>query len=603
MSTDLQFQLVSPHQPAGDQPQAIAQLVEGLRAGRKHQILHGITGSGKTRTMASVIQEVQRPTLVISHNKTLARQLYREFKSLFPRNAVRLFISDYLYFVPQTYRPRSDRYNDKRAVLDDVLTRQRNAAAMSALSRRDVIVVASVSCIFDIGPPQVCRDLALPITVGASADVANIVARLVTLRYHSAGTTLEPKAFRVRGPYVEVFPLYEDHAYRMEVQNERLESILAIDPQSGDTIQQCDSITIYPARLHLLRDGWIEAALQEIQEELDGRLQELEGRGQRLEAQRLEAATLCDMDNLREYGHCPGMENYCRALNRRSPGAPPDTLIDYFPNDLLVFIDESHETIPKQLVGRHEGNRRIKLDLVDHGWRLPSAMDCRPLTFAEFEAKLGQVVYVSATPRRYELEKAGGTAVQQVIRPTGLLDPEIEVVPSEGHLEHLLGEIRVRVVAEECVLVTTPTKVSAEEVAAYLSEQGIRCRWLHEGLNTNERTEVLDGVDQGKIDAIVGVNLLREGIDLPKVSLVAILDADRAGFLRTETTIIQTVGRAARNENGKAILYASTVTGAMTRAIVETRRRRERQQEHNRQHGIVPRTIVKDSSPAEENDA
>ncbi len=550
--------------------------------------------------MAGVIQEVQRPTLVISHNKTLARQLYREFKALFPRNAVHYFVSDYLYFWPQTYRPRTDKYNDKRAALDAVLTFHRTAAAMSLLARRDTIVVASVSCIFDIGSPQVCRDLAMELVVGAAATVEGIIERLAKLAYWPATDKLDRKTFLARGPRVELFTMYDDSAYRIEIRDGHVQAILAINPQSGDAVRQHDSITVYPARLHLLRDGWVEEAILEIQEELDDRLQEFQRQGKFLEAQRLEAATLSDIDNLRQYRRCPGMENYCRALNRRAPGAPPDCLMDYFPKDYLVFIDESHEAIPKQLANMHAGSQPRLRHLVDHGHRLPSAMDCRPLTFAEFEAKLGQVVYVSATPGQYELQKTGGEVVQQVIRPTGLLDPEIAVEPKEGQVEHLLGEIRERVAAGECVIVTTLTKARAEEAAEYLAAQGIRCRWLHDGLNTNERTEVLDGIGQGKIDAIVGINLLREGIDLPKVSLVAILDADRAGFLRDETTIIQTVGRAARNKNGKAILYASTITGAMTRAIVETRRRRQRQQEHNQQHGIVPRTIVKDAELIEE---
>ena len=491
MNTQSQFQLVSRHQPAGDQPQAIAALVEGLHAGRKHQVLHGITGSGKTFVMASVIQAVQRPTLIISHNKTLVNQLYdEEFKVLFPHNAVRKFISDYLIFVPQTYVPPRDKYIDKRAKLDPVLTHHRNSAAMSLLARRDTIVVASVSCIFDIGSPQVCRDLAVTLATGTAASVEHVVARLRRIAYQPASDELAPKTFRVRGPYVEVYPLYEDHAFRIEVRNGKVDRILAIDPQGGDTVGRHNSITVYPARLHLLHDGWVEAAVEDIQQELDERLEELQAQGKRLEAQRLEAATLSDLENLRNYGYCSGMENYCRALNRRSPGAPPDTLIDYFPNDLLVFIDESHETIPKYLASMHTKWQPRMLNLVEHGYRLPSAMDCRPLTFAEFEAKLGQVVYVSATPGPYELEKTAGNVVQQVIRPSGLLDPEIAVEPKEGQLEHLLGEIRERVAAKECVLITTPTKVSAEEVATYLSEQDIRCRWLHGGLNTNEREEI-----------------------------------------------------------------------------------------------------------------
>jgi excinuclease ABC subunit B len=595
----MQFQLVSPHQPAGDQPQAIATLVEGLRAGRKHQILHGITGSGKTETMANVIQAVQRPALVMSHNKTLARQLYREFKALFPHNAVHFFISDYLYFRPQTYVPPRDRYIDKRAALDEVLTFHRTAAAMALLARRDTIVVASVSCIFDIGSPEVCRELALDLTVGDEADPEGIVEGLTKLAYRPATDKLDRKTFRAHGPHVECYTLYDDWAFRVEVQSGRVHRILAIESQSGDTIQQHDSITIYPARLHLLRDGWVDAALLKIETELHTRLQELQREGKLLEAQRVEAATSHDIEDLRRRGRCPGMEVYCRHLNQRLPGAPPDTLIHYFPDDFLLFIDESHVTIP-QVRGMHSGDQQRMRDLVDHGFRLPSAMDCRPLTFAEYEAKLGQVIYVSATPGRFELNKSDGEVVSQVIRPTGLLDPEITVEPAEGCMEHLLGEVRDRVAAGDRVLVTTLTKASAEEVANYLSEAGIQCRWLHDELDTNQRVEVLDSLRQGKIDALVGINLLREGIDLPQVSLVAILDADKAGFLRSETAIIQIAGRAARNSNAKAILYAETITGAMTRAIVGTRRRRELQQEHNRRHGIVPRTIVKDIGPVEQ---
>jgi excinuclease ABC subunit B len=455
--------------------------------------------------------------------------------------------------------------------------------------------VASVSSIFDIGSPQVCRDLALPLTVGAPADIEMIVARLERIAYRPADAELTPKTFRVRGLCVEVFPLYENHAFQVEVENGRVARVLAIDAQSGETVKQHDHITVYPARLHLLRDGWVEAGIADIEEELNGRLQELQSQGKRLEAQRLEAATLSDLDALRSYGLCSGMEVYCRALNRRASGAPPDTVLDYFHDDFLVFIDESHVTVP-QIRGMHAGSVGRVRELVEHGFRLPSAMDCRPLTFAEFEAKLGQVVYVSATPGRYELQKANRTIVTQMIRPTGLLDPVIDVEPSDGRMEHLLGEIRERIAAQECVLVVTVTKNDAENMAAYLSAQDIRCRWLHDGLDTNERVKILDAFDRREFDVLVGVNLLREGIDLPQVSLVAVLDADQAGFLRSETALIQIVGRAARNVNAKAILYANTVTGAMTRATMETRRRRERQEEHNRRHGIVPRTIVKETT-------
>ena len=588
----MKFQLVSSLKPAGDQPRTIAQVVQGLRDGKTHQVLQGITGSGKTFVMANVIQEMQRPVVVVAPNKMLTAQLYGEFKGFFPHNAVHYFISDYKYFVPQSYVPRNDRYTDKRAALDDELTQHRIASAMAALARRDVIVVASVSCIFDLGSPQVCRDLALRLAVGEVADMESIIARLAYIGYRPTDSTLAPRACRVRGQGVEVFPLYESWAYRIEVRDGRVNGIAAIDPQSGNTLKRHDRITVYPARVHILRDGWVDAAILEIEEELDGRLQELQGQGKLLEAQCLEAATLCDIDNLRKHGRCRGMENYCRALNRRSPGSAPDTLLDFLPENFLTFVDESHLMIP-QIRAPHTASRSRVQNLVEHDYRLPSAMDFRPLTLAEFEGKVGQVIYVSATPGRYELQKAGDAVVEQAIRPTGLLDPEIEVEPSDGQMEHLLGEIRKRAAVGERVLVTTVSKASAEEVAAHLAGQGIRCRWLHDALDRHERAEVLNGIHDGKIDVVVGVNLLREGIDLPEVSLVAILDADKAGFLRSATAIIQTVGRAARNVNAKAILYANTVTRAMTRAIVETRRRRQQQEEHNRRRGIIPKTIGK----------
>ena len=586
----MNFQLVSPYRPKGDQPQAIAQLAKGLRDGKKHQVLQGVTGSGKTFTMASLIQAAQRPTLVLSHNKTLADQLYREFKGFFPHNAVQLFISDYTFFQPQVYTPRRDSYIDKRAALDEKLTRHRIAAAISAISRPDVIVVCSVSCLFDIGSPQVCRDLAVPLVVGETVNQEGIIAWLARIGYRPTDTAVVPKAFRVFGHGIEVFPLYENCAYRIEFQDGCVKHILMIDPQTGDPVREHDRISIYPARLHMLPEGWIAVAVTEIKEELASRLQQLTRQGKLLEAQRLEAATSLDIKMLLENGYCPGIEVYCRVLNRRLPGAPPDTLLDYFPEDLLVFVDESHVTVP-QIRAMHTGSRNRMKCLIDHGFRLPSAMDFRPLTFQEWEQRVGQVVFVSATPGPYELEKVGNAVVEQAIRPTGLLDPIIEVMPSENQMNYLLGEIRERAAVGERILVTTLTKRHAEEVTDYLSKQDVRCKWLHDELGTRERVKVLGDLRKGKFDVLVGVNLLREGIDLPEVSLVAILDADKAGFLRSETSLIQIIGRAARNVNAKVILFANTVTGAMTRAIVKTRNRRQMQAAYNQDHGITPKTI------------
>ena len=591
----MNFQLVSPYRPKGDQPQAIAQLAKGLRDGKKCQVLQGVTGSGKTFTMANMIQAAQRPTLVLSHNKTLADQLYREFKGFFPHNAVQLFISDYTLFQPQVYTPQCDRYIDKRAALDEKLTRHRIAAAISAISRPDVIVVCSVSCLFDIGSPQVCRDLAVPLVVGEAVDQESIVAWLGRIGYRPTDTALAPKAFRVFEHGIEVFPLYENCAYRIEFQAGYVKRILVIDPQTGNPVREYDRISVYPARLHVLPEEWIAAAVTEIQEELASRLQQLTCKDKLLEAQRLEAATSLDVKMLLENGYCPGIEVYCRALNRRLPGAPPDTLLGYFPEDFLVFVDESHVTIP-QIRAMYTSSRNRMEDLVEHGYRLPSAMDFRPLTFEEWERRIGQVVFVSATPAPYELEKAGGHVVEQMIRPTGLLDPIIEVMPSENQMTYLMREIRERVVADERILVTALTKRHAEEVTNYLSKQDVHCQWLHDELGTRERVKVLGDLRKGTFDVLVGVNLLREGIDLPEVSLVAILDADKAGFLRSETSLIQIIGRAARNVNAKVILFANTVTGAMTRAIVKTRNRRQMQAAYNQDHGITPKTICTKNS-------
>jgi excinuclease ABC subunit B len=584
------FQFVSPYQPAGDQPQAIAQLVQGLQEGKQHGVLEGATGTGKTYTMARVIQRAQRPTVVLAHNKTLADQLYREFKAFFPRNAVVYYVSDYVLYQPQSYQPSYDTYYDKRAVLDPQLTRQRLAAVTAAISRPDVIVVATVSCLFDIGSPQAFRELAVPLAVGATADRDEVLARLAHIRYSHAGGLLRPGAFRVRGDRIDVTPPYEDVVYRIELRNGRVDRLLSLNREDSDPVQQHDHILIYPACLHVLPKGWVEAGVADIKQELAARLLQLRGEGRLLEAQRLEAATWSDIEQLLKHGYCPGIENYSRALNRRLPGSPPDTLLDYLPADCLTFVDESHVTVP-QIRAMHTGSQSRMQNLVENGFRLPSAMDFRPLTFAEWERRASQVVFVSATPAPYELGKAGGNVVKQVIRPTGLLDPIIEVRPSDKQMTSLFREIRQRVAVGERTLVMTITKRQAEEVADDLSKQGVGCRWLHSGLNARKRVAVLDELRRGEFDVLVGVNLLREGIDLPEVSLVAVMDADKAGFLRSTSSLVQVIGRAARNVNAKAIFFANTVTPAMKQAIVETQGRRRIQKEFNRKHGKTPMPI------------
>jgi excinuclease ABC subunit B len=521
----MKFQIERPYQPTADQARAIAEIVEGLCAGRKHQVLHGITGVGKTFVMANVIEATQRPTLVMTHNETLLDQLHAEFKRFFPNNAVEYFQSDYLIYQPQSYGPRTDKYLDKRAALDDEITRQRMKTVVTALTRRDTIVVSTVSCNFDIGSPQVCRDLALPFVVGQEADLDDIIARLTKTRYKPAGTPMDYRTYRRHGHGIDVYPPHDNLVYRITVRDGKVTGLTTVDPESDNTVEQHRRITVYPACLHILRDGWIEAALPEIKEELDGRLRTFRSQGRMLEAQRLEAATLWDLKLLRERGYCPGIENYCRAVNRRAADAPPDTLLDYLPKDLLVFVDESHRAVP-QIRGMYEGNQQTRGPLVTHGYRLPSAMDFRPLRFDEWEEKVNQVVFVSATPGDEEMELAGGAVVPLVTRPYGQLDPLIEVEPREGHLTHLVGEIHKRIAVNEGILVMATTKRQAEDVAAYLAGQSIRCEWLHEELERDKRKSFLDGLQEGRLDAIVGVALLREGINLPRVSLVAVLDAD-----------------------------------------------------------------------------
>jgi excinuclease ABC subunit B len=586
------FQLVSPFEPAGDQPQAIVALVDGLRSGRKQQVLMGVTGSGKTFTMANVIQAVDRPTLVMSHNKTLAAQLYSEFKEFFPHNAVHYFVSYYDYYQPEAYIPQRDIYIEKDASINQEIDRLRLAATSSLVSRRDVIVVASVSCIYGLGSPEDYREMMVGLRVGQAVERDAMLSRLVDIQYERNDVAFEPGKFRVRGDCVEIFPSYEEFAYRIEFWGDEVEQLAHIDPTSGEVIQRQQELYVYPAKHFVLPDQRIAQAIEEIREELDARLELFRKQGKLLEAQRLSARTRFDLEMMQQVGYCPGIENYSRPLSGRPPGSAPDTLFSFFPDDFLLFVDESHVSVP-QIRGMFAGDHNRKVTLVEHGFRLPSALDNRPLKFDEWEQKIRQVIYVSATPGPYELAATGGEAVQQVIRPTGLLDPEIEVAPARGQVPHLLDHIRRRAAAGQRVLVTTLTKRLAEDLAEYFSKQDVRCKWLHSELDAFERVELLRDLRLGQFDVLVGVNLLREGLDLPEVSLVAILDADKEGFLRSETSLMQTIGRSARNVNAKVLLYADKVTDAMQRAIEETRRRRALQEEYNHRHHITPETIRK----------
>lgn len=596
------FRLAKPFEPSGDQPQAIRALIEGIESGRPSQTLMGVTGSGKTFTMANVIEHFQRPTLVMSHNKTLAAQLYGEFKAFFPDNAVSYFVSYYDYYQPEAYIPQRDIYIEKDSSVNDEIDRLRLAATSALLSRRDCIVVASVSSIYGLGSPDDYQNLMLPLRVGAELDRDAMLKRLIDMLYDRNDVVCERGNFRVRGDSVEIRPTYEEFAVRVEFWGDEIERIAIVNPLTNETIERREEFFIYPAKHFVLPQNRVKEAVKRIELELEDRVKYFTKEGKLLEAQRLSARTRYDLELIQETGFCPGIENYSAPLANRAPGEPPETLFDYFPDDFLLFIDESHVTIP-QIRAMFSGDQARKKNLIEHGFRLPSALDNRPLKFDEWEKKINQVIYVSATPGDYELEKSGNRVVQQVIRPTGLVDPIVEVVSASIQIPHLLEQSRQRIAVGERVLVTALTKKLAEEIAEYFVQQDIKCRWLHSELDAFERVELLRDLRCGNFDVLVGVNLLREGLDLPEVSLVAILDADKEGFLRSETSLIQTIGRSARNVNAKVILYADKVTDSMKNAIDETNRRRRIQIDYNEKNGITPETIKKNIHRGIEADA
>jgi excinuclease ABC subunit B len=588
----MDFRLTSDYKPKGDQGPAIDELNRGIYAGEKHQVLLGVTGSGKTYTMAKVIETLNRPAVVLAHNKTLAAQLYHEFKQFFPNNAVEYFVSYYDYYQPEAYIPAGDVYIEKEATINDELDKLRLSATRSLFERRDCVIVASVSCIYGLGSPEAYYGMLLFLEKGQKIRRSDIVSKLVEILYERNDVDFKRGTFRVRGDVIEVFPTYEDNAYRIELFGDEVDSLSQIDPLFGTVKQKYTRLPIYPKSHYVMPQEQRNRAMETILEELAWWEKELEKEGRLVESQRVHQRTRFDLEMIKSVGYCHGIENYSRHFSGRKPGEPPPTLLDYVPRDFLMFIDESHQTVP-QLHGMWHGDRSRKENLIHYGFRLPSALDNRPLKFEEFEERVNQVIYVSATPGPYELTRSAGVVVEQIIRPTGLIDPPVEVRPVKGQIDDLLHEIRDRVKKSERVLVTTLTKRMAEDLAEYYSEVGVRCRYMHSEIETLERIKLLRDLRRGEFDVLIGINLLREGLDLPEVSLVAVLDADKEGFLRSSGSLIQTVGRCARNVNGRAILYADRMTESMQRAMDETNRRRAIQQAYNEQHGIVPQTILR----------
>lgn len=588
--SDKKFELVSGYEPAGDQPGAIAELVDGIRRNEKDQVLLGVTGSGKTFTMANVVQTLQRPTLVISHNKTLAAQLYQEFKSFFPHNAIGYFVSYYDYYQPEAYIPSSDTYIEKDASINDEIDRMRHAATANLFHRRDVLIVASVSCIYGLGSPASYYKFLLMLQRGQEISRQDILRQLVKMQYDRNDIHLYRGTFRARGDTIEIFPIYEEQAVRVEMFGDEIEAISMIDTVTGKSFMDLEEVFIFPKSHYVTSQDRLRDAMTDIKSELDERLAYMEKNGKLLEAQRLHQRTMFDLEMIREIGYCNGVENYSRHLDGRTVGEPPATLIDYFPDDFITIIDESHATIP-QVRAMYNGDRSRKESLVEYGFRLPSALDNRPLSFEEFQKRIGQTVYVSATPGPYELDLTEGVVTEQIIRPTGLMDPQMVVRPIEGQVDDLLEEIRVRAERNERVLVTTLTKRMAEDLTNYYTELGVKCKYLHSEVKTLERAEILRELRLGSFDVLIGINLLREGLDLPEVSLVAVLDADKEGYLRSKTSLIQTSGRAARNLNGTVILYADVMTDSLKGAIDETNRRRTIQEQYNKEHNITPQSV------------